>query len=71
MAGRKAKSAKNVFRAVRASNCCPCFFWGVVLVLVGFLFLLEDLGQITLYGVRWWSVVLILIGLMKVTRGLY
>lgn len=50
---------------------CWCTFWGITLLIVGVLFLLEDLGQITLYGLSWWSAAFILIGLMKITKGLY
>lgn len=74
MAKRKrAKARKKASKKKPAyhSSTGSCTFWGFVIVIVGVLFLLEDLGKITLYGVSWWTAALLLIGLMKITKGLY
>jgi membrane-bound ClpP family serine protease len=46
-------------------GCCFCggkgYFWGVALLVAGFLFLLRDLGYIV--GVSFWTILLIVLGI--------
>ncbi|MFC2133821.1 hypothetical protein ACFLTH_04330 [Bacteroidota bacterium] len=46
---------------------CPAWMAWVVLVL-GVLFLLKDLGIWTFWDINWWTVVFVLAGLWKVTK---
>ncbi len=48
-------------------GCSRC--WGWVLLVVGLVFLLEDLGFVDLLGIQWFTVAFLVIGLMKLCYG--
>ncbi len=38
---------------------------GVLLLVLGIVFLLVDLGKITFWGINWWTALILLMGLAK------
>lgn len=55
--------AKNVCKD--GCFCSPC--WGLILVIIGILYLLLDYGLITWWKLSWWTTAFILIGIMMTT----
>lgn len=50
--------------------CCKCKMWmGVVVFVVGIIFLLADLGVWKFWGINWWSVAFLLFGIKMFTKG--
>jgi len=50
---------------VCGSGCCnPC--WGLIIVIVGILYLLLDYGLITWFRLSWWTSAFILLGIYMV-----
>ena len=43
---------------------------GIVVLIIGIIFLLVDLGQWDFWGIKWWTVAFILLGLCKLCWGL-
>lgn len=43
-----------------------CGAWGWVLLIVGLLFLLQDLGWWNFFGLKWWTVAFLLAGACKI-----
>ena len=39
--------------------------WGIVLIIIGLLYLLVDLGVWDFWGISWWTVAFLFMGLMK------
>jgi len=48
-----------------AKDCCRGM-WGYVFLLVGILFLLQDLHILDLQGISWWTIGFLLVGAYKV-----
>jgi len=53
-----------------AKHCCHCAnsTWAIVILIIGILYLLQDLGTITFWTFSWWTVVFILCGLMHLFK---
>ena len=63
---RKASSAKMTMPRANGSmhgNCCNGPGWGLVLLIVGVLFLLQDTVIWNFWNLSWWTVVFIVFGL--------
>ena len=43
---------------------------GIVLLVIGILYLLQDIGTISWWTYSWWTVLFILLGLKKLTCGM-
>jgi hypothetical protein len=42
--------------------CSPC--WGLIIVIIGILYLLVDYGIVTWFRLSWWTTAFILLGIM-------
>lgn len=51
----------NVCTISSCGYCNPC--WGLVLIIIGILYLLMDYGIITWFGLSWYTTVFILLGI--------
>jgi len=73
MARRKKRSVRKAPRRAMSSgaSCAPggskC--WGWLILIVGVLLLLRDLGQWDFWGVNWWTLAFLAVGLKKLCSG--
>ncbi|MBT7902255.1 hypothetical protein HN587_00175 [Candidatus Woesearchaeota archaeon] len=47
---------------------CHCFGWGILILVLGLLFLAKDYGLVSWFKPSWWSVVFVLAGLKWVFK---
>lgn len=47
------------------AKSCGKSTWGVILLLIGLLFLLQDLHILDLQGISWWTIGFLLVGAYK------
>ncbi|MBW2986988.1 hypothetical protein KY336_00415 [Candidatus Woesearchaeota archaeon] len=43
---------------------------GIIVLIIGIMFLLVDLGKWDFWGVQWWSIAFIILGLAKICGGM-
>ncbi|MBD3259202.1 hypothetical protein GF371_01065 [Candidatus Woesearchaeota archaeon] len=58
-----------------SKSACECFvcslpkshlaLWGIIILVIGILFLLVDLGKWDFWGLQWWTLAFIILGLCK------
>jgi membrane-bound ClpP family serine protease len=49
-------------------KCCMSKSWGIIVLILGILFLLQDLNVITFWTVGPWTIVFLVVGLMVVLK---
>ena len=53
---------------VKGGDCCPSWMNWLILI-VGILYLLTDLGTIAWWSVSWWTIAFLACGLVGVMKG--
>ena len=67
MAKRRAKVSKSSKSCAPCKSSCCCACWGWIVLILGVIYLLQDLGALARWGLNWplewWTVAFVLVGL--------
>ncbi|MBT5022916.1 hypothetical protein HOK51_06930 [Candidatus Woesearchaeota archaeon] len=73
MATKRKRVTKKAAAPAKKEVCCEhkhcnCFGWGLVILILGILFVAKDYGMLTWFKFSWWSIVFVLMGLHHVFK---